>query len=563
MAKQRYPHVNKANKYARDVVAGKIPACEFVRLACQRHLNDLKREKNKNYIYRFDRAAGEKICAFIGLLQHVKGKWAGTRIQLQPWQCFILAVPFGWVRKSDGLRRFREFYDEVPRKNGKSVVGAGTALFMTFADDEAGAEGYTGATTKAQAWEVFRPAKLMAERSPAFLKHFGVEVNAERLVSVKSGSWLQPIIGKPGDGASPHCSIVDEYHEHKTPDLYDTMVTGMGARTQPMQGIITTSGTNLAGPCKAKRNEAIKVLRGEIENDELFAIIYTIDEGDDWQDFDNWIKANPNYGVSVQEDFLRRMHRDAMQIANRRNIILCKHLNIWMNADVAWMNMVEFKKCNLPGFDIDRYSHLNCYCALDLASKKDLSVLSFTFEDGRDLFSFSRYFVPRRTIILPDNRHYQQWLHEGWLIEAGDAITDYSFIEDELLSFAKTLNLVSVAYDPFQATQFYTRMVDYGLPLVEIGATVKNFSEPMKELEARILSGHFHHDGSPVTEWCFSNVVAHTDSKDNIFPNKDHEANKIDGAVAQIMNVNRIIVGPPEDDNEEAGVFDWNELNEA
>ncbi len=548
MAQQKYPHVNTANRYARDVVAGRVAACEYVVLACQRHLNELKREKQKNFIYRFDREAGEKICYFAELFPHVKGKWAGTKIQLQPWQCFILVVAFGWKRKSDGMRRFREIYAEVERKNGKSVLGAIIALYMTFADGEAGAEGYTGATTEKQAWEVFRPAKLMAERTPDFLEYYGVEVNAKRLVSLKSGSWLEPIIGKPGDGASPHCSIVDEYHEHKTPDLYDTMVTGMGARTQPMQAVITTAGTNLAGPCKAKRNEAVKVLRCEVENDELFAIIYTIDEGDDWQVFDNWIKANPNYGVSVQEDFLRRMHRDAMQTPNRRNIILCKHLNMWMNADVAWMNMVEFKKCGLQGFDIDRYSHLDCYCALDLASKKDLSVLTFSFVDGRDLFSFSRYFVPRRTIALPDNRHYQQWLHEGWLIEAGDAITDYQFIEDELLEFAKTLKIVSVAYDPFQATQFYTRMVDYGLPMIEIGATVKNFSEPMKELEARILSGHFHYDGNPVTEWCFSNVVAHTDKKDNLFPNKDYPENKIDGAVAQIMAMNRIIVGAPDEE---------------
>lgn len=563
MAKQKYPHVNKANKYARDVIAGRILACEFVRLACKRHLDELKREKNANFIYRFDREAGEKICKFAELFPHVKGKWAGTKIQLQPWQCFILAVPFGWVRKSDGLRRFREIYDEVPRKNGKSILGAIIALYMTFADGEAGAEGYTGATTEKQAWEVFRPAKLMTERSPEFQEHFGIEVNAKRLVSLDSGSWLEPLIGKPGDGASPHCSIVDEYHEHKTSDLYDTMVTGMGARTQPMQGVITTAGIYLQGPCKAKRNEAIKVLRCEIENDELFAIIYTIDEGDDWQDFDNWIKANPNFGVSVQKDFLVRMHRDAMQIANRRNIILCKHLNLWMNADVAWMNMIEFKKCRLLDFDIDRYSHLNCYCSLDLASKIDLSTLVFTFEDGKDLFSFSKYYVPKKTIILPDNRHYQQWLHEGWLTESGGAVTDYKFIEDDLLEFAKMLNLVSVGYDPFQATQFYTRMVDFGLPMVEIAPTVKNFSEPMKELEARVLAGQFHHDGNPITEWCFSNIVAHTDKKDNIYPNKEYPENKIDGGVAQIMNMNRILVGPPEDEHSDPGVFDWDELDEV
>ncbi len=555
MARQKYPHVNIANKYARDVVAGRIAACVFVQLACQRHLDELKREKQKNFIYRFDRAAGEDVCYFAELFPHVKGKWAGTNIHLQPWQCFILVVAFGWKRKSDGLRRFREIFALVPRKNGKSVLGAIIALYLTFADGEAGAEGYTGATTEKQAWEVFGPARQMALRTPAFLEHYGVEVHAKRLVSLNSNSWLEPLIGKPGDGSSPHCSIVDEYHEHKTPDLYDTMVTGMGARTQPMQAVISTAGTNLKGPCKVKQKEAEKVLRGELTNEELFVIIFTIDDTDDWQDLEVWKKANPNYGVSVQEDFLIRMHRDAMQLASKQNIIRCKHLNQWMNADVAWMNMVEFNKTADSSLDISVFSHLDAYGAVDLSSKIDLASLGIAFEYEEVVYGFYRYYLPRRTINLPENHHYQQWRHEGWLIEAGEAVIDYSFIEQDLLNFARMLNFAVVGYDPYQATQFATRMMDQGLPMVEIPHTVKNLSEPMKELEGRVLSGKFKHDGNPITTFCFSNVVAHVDKKDNIYPNKEFHENKIDGAVVTIMNMNRIIVGPPEYETEIENAF--------
>jgi len=548
MTRQKYPHVNTANRYARDIVSGKIPACEFVKLACQRHLNDLKREKNKNFIYRFDRAAGEKICVFAELLPHVKGKWAGQNIQLQPWQCFILAVLFGWLKKSDGLRRFIEFYDEVPRKNGKSIIGAVISLYMFCADGEPGAEVYSGATTEKQAWEVFRPAKLMVERTPALREHYGIEVCAKNLHSIESGSRFEPLIGKPGDGSSPHCSIVDEYHEHKTPDLHDTMKTGQGARTQPMLGVITTGGVNLQCPCYDKRNEAIKVLRGEIENDELFAIIYTIDDSDDWEDFDNWIKANPNYGVSVNKEFLARQHRDALQIASKQNILRCKHLNQWMNADVAWMNMAELRKCADTSLEISQVSHLPCYVGLDLASKIDIAGMIFVFVDDKDIYAFWKNYLPKQTIDRPENRHYQTWRHEDRIIETGQAVTDYALIESDLLEAAAIFNIEAIAYDPFQATQFFTRMDSVGLPMVEVRNTVLNFSEPMKELEARIMSGKFHYDGDPVATWFFSNVVAHTDKKDNIFPHKEFAQNKIDGVVSLIMAMNRILVGPEENE---------------
>lgn len=258
MSRKSYPNVNAANQYARDVVRGKIVACQFVIQACQRHLDDLMAEKSKSFRYRFDKDLAERAAKFIQLLPHTKGEWAFKRmpITLEPWQLFVICCAFGWVNKGSRLRRFREVYTEIPRKNGKSAISAGVALYCFACDNEFGAEVYSGATTEKQAWEVFRPARLMCKRTPMLTEAFGIEVNASNMNRPEDGARFEPLIGNPGDGSSPHCAVVDEYHEHATDALYTTMLTGMGARRQPLMWAITTAGYNIEGPCYDKRREA-------------------------------------------------------------------------------------------------------------------------------------------------------------------------------------------------------------------------------------------------------------------------------------------------------------------
>ena len=240
MSRKSYPNVNAANQYARDVVRGKIVACQFVIQACQRHLDDLMAEKSKSFRYRFDKDLAERAAKFIQLLPHTKGEWAFKRmpITLEPWQLFVICCAFGWVNKGTRLRRFREVYTEIPRKNGKSAISAGVALYCFACDNEFGAEVYSGATTEKQAWEVFRPARLMCKRTPMLTEAFGIEVNASNMNRPEDGARFEPLIGNPGDGSSPHCAVVDEYHEHATDALYTTMLTGMGARRQPLMWAI-------------------------------------------------------------------------------------------------------------------------------------------------------------------------------------------------------------------------------------------------------------------------------------------------------------------------------------
>jgi phage terminase large subunit-like protein len=547
----RHPHVDAGLKYARDVVAGRIIACVYVRQACRRQLDDLERQSQKSWPYRFDRGRGERFCRFMELLPHTKGKWAhkAERIKLESWQQFELTTVFGWVRKDNGLRRFREMYEEVPRKNGKSIKAAGIGLYMFSSDGEYGAEVYSGATSEKQAWEVFRPARLMAKRTPDLCEAYGIEVNASNLSRPDDGSRFEPLIGKPGDGASPSCTIVDEFHEHDTPELYDTMDTGMGAREQPLKVIITTAGSNIAGPCYEKRAQVIKILAGVIKNEEIFGIIYTVDKDDDPTTEEALRKANPNYDVSVRGDYLMSRLRDARQMPSRLATFKTKHLNIWVGARNAWMNMQAWAKAPARK-SLDELAGRRCIIGLDLASKIDVAALLLLFlptEQDPYYHLHGRYYLPEEMVedgAHANASHYAGWNKQGFLTLTPGNVIDFDRIEEDLRDFASRFDVVEVPYDPWQATQLATGLLEEGLPMVEYRATVQNFSEPMKELEKLVLQKRLAHGNCPVLTWMMSNVVAKIDAKDNIFPRKEFPQNKIDGVVALIMAIARAISNP-------------------
>lgn len=546
MPQVKHHHVSLARAYVRDVLGGKIAVCKWVRLACERQRRDLQAAKTAAFGYYFDPIAAEKICDFVRRLRHVKGKWAGQTIQLEPWQCFILTTIFGWRRKSDGARRFRQAYLEIPRKNGKSIFAAGIGLYMLVADNEAGAEVYSGATSEHQAWEVFRPAKMMATSTPGFREHFRVSISAGTISVPANGSRFQTLIGNPGDGASPHCAIHDEFHEHKTPEQSDTMKTGMGARMQPLQLYITTAGSNLAGPCYDKRKEICKVLESILHFEDVFGIIYTIDDDDDWTDLRAWRKANPNFGISVFEDFMAARRLEGIQIASRANEILRKHLNVWTNASTAWMNMVEWRACaDAP--PIEEFSGEVCTQGVDLSTKIDIASRARLFTKLIDgvvhYYAYVDHYLPEKALEdSPNKAAYEGWSKTGRLHVTPGGATDIDQIEEDIEAVVKQFEAGDIGYDPFQAQQMANHLNDKGFAMVEVRPTVLNFSEPMKELEALVKTGRFHHDGDPVLEWMVSNVVAHYDKKDNIYPNKERPENKIDGVIAVLMALARLTV---------------------
>ena len=490
------------------------------------------------------------------LMPHTKGKWAAKqeRLVFQPWQHFIECNLFGWVHKETGLRRFREAYEEEPRKNGKSARLAARGTYLFCADGEAGAEVYSGATTEKQAYEVYRPAFQMVLKSPGLRSRYGIEQsgnpkNPGPMYITDDMSKFETIIGKPGDGSSPHGALIDEYHEHDTDHMVDAMQTGMGAREQPLLSIITTAGSNLGGPCYEKRKDIIRILEGQVQDETVFGIIYGIDEDDAWDDPESLIKANPNYGISVFPDFLLAQLSQARRSASKQNAYRTKHLNQWVGARTAWMNMLAWQR-QKRAFDLSEMRGRPCWIGVDLASKKDVAALVMLFDLGAEYVCIPRFYVPESA--LEENAKYRDFATAGDLIVTPGEQTDTEFIENDLLEIASKVSIESVAFDDWQANDIMTRLQKTSLKekIIVFNQTVRNMSEPMKEVEARVISRKLWHDGNTVMTWMMGNVSARVDAKENIYPRKDNESDplcKIDGVVGLIMAMGRALQGkqPP------------------
>ena len=554
-------YVDAALAYARQVVAGDISACKWTRLACQRQLDDLERPQSPDWPFVFDIERAERPCEFIELLPHIKGKWAREKrlIALEGWQCFVITTVFGWVKFVDSgdaeipgrwLRRFREGYTEVPRKNAKSTLSSGLALYMLTADGEQGAEVYSAATTRDQARIVFDDAKAMAERTPDLRTHLGLAILQHGLTVANTASSFRPLAaeGSTLDGLNVHFAVIDELHAHKTRAVYDVIDTARGAREQSLLWNITTAGTDRAGICYERRTHVTKMLGGQVSDDSLFGIIYTIDDGDDPHDPASWAKANPNWMKSVLPDDMESASRKGAAMPSAMGNFLTKRLNVWVNADSAWMDMPAWDRCADLTLNDDRVRGMKCIAALDLASKVDIAAKVKLFEDESTgkYFVKSNFYLPERAVEQSGNSQYEGWQRSKWLTVTPGEVTDFDHIEDELAADLSAYMVEEVAFDPWQATQLASHMIERGAPMVELRATVQNFSEPMKQLEALVLQGKLVHDGNPVLTWMVSNVVCHRDAKDNIYPRKERNENKIDGAVALIMALARAIANRPD-----------------
>lgn len=531
-----------ARQYADAVLAGEIPVGRYVRLACQRFVDDLARAGSGwDFEYRPDLA--DRACNFMQKLPHTKGKWSAKkqRLVLESWQCFIECNLFGWVKAGTEIRRFRESYEEEPRKSGKSIRLAARGLYLFCADGEAGAEVYSGATTEKQAYEVFRPAWQMAQKTPALRERFGIELagnpkNPGPMFVTEDMSRFETTIGKPGDGSSPHAALVDEYHEHDSDHMVDAFQTGMGAREQPLLSIITTAGTNLAGPCYQKRRDVIRILEGQVQDETIFGVIYCLDDDDDWADPENLKKANPNYGVSVFPDFLLAQLAAAKRSASKQNAFRTKHLNQWVGARTIWMNALAWQRQKRE-LAIEEFRNCPCFAAVDLASKRDVAALVLLFEKAGEYFVVPRFYVPESA--LEDNDKYRDFVTDGVLIATPGSMTDYEFIETDILGLAAKLDIRKLGFDEWQANYLITRLqTTFEDRIVVFNQTVRNMSEPMKEVEARTINRTLWHDGNPVLTWMMGNVAAKIDAKENIYPRKDNESDplcKIDGVVGLIM----------------------------
>lgn len=552
------PSLNKPNyfeiscRYARGVLSGRIPACSLVKKACERQLDDLDRYGDgKRFIY--DAEAGDRICWFIEHLTHVKGELAGQEIKLEPWQVFILHTTFSW-KTTEGIRRFRRVYIEVPRGNGKSSLSSGVALFCLCGDREPGAEVYSFATTRDQAKIVFGDAKEMARQNPKLKRAFDLQVLATSLYVPKTNSYFQAksAEGSTLDGLNTHLAVIDELHAHKTRAVYDVVETSLGKRRNSLMWVITTAGFDTAGICYEVRSFVKQILNKEAQDESQFGIIYGLDEGDDWTSEEALQKANPNWGVSVRPEIITSLQAKAIARPSAANNFKTKHLDVWCSAASSWMDMPAWNLCR-RSIALSDFEGFDCYMGLDLGAKNDLTAKVLVFpveENGRlNYYVFGTYYAPRAALLKSGNSQYDGWETLGYLKVTEGAVTDFNQIEADILEDCSRFRVKSVAYDPWQATQLATRLSDNDVPMVEYRNTVQNMSDPMKWLEALVQDKRLIHEGDPALTWMMGNVVAKRDFKDNVFPRKEVYENKIDGAVALIMALGLCV------NEENAGAF--------
>jgi phage terminase large subunit-like protein len=549
-----------ASRYTEQVIAGKIPACKWVRLACERQQSDLVKQDSDDFPYVYDPEKGIRVCKFIEKLPHIAG-FPG-RIKLEPWQVFIVMTVFSWLRSGTGFRRFRRAYTEIPRGNGKSLLMAAIGLYMAFMDGEPGAEVYVAAVSKDQTKHVFElAAKPMALRTPEFLTKYGIQVQSHSIFQPSTTSFFRPLASKVNtlDSLNIHFGIIDELHSHPSPEVYQSLDTGTGKRDNSMLWCITTAGSDRSGICYDRRIYVSNILRKKAKAETWFGIIYTIDDGDDWASEESVRKANPNWAVSVKSDDVMPKLREAMTQASAAPNFKTKHLNIWVGADHAWMDLLRWNKCADVSLNEDDFRGKSAIIGLDLASKLDLLAAVKLFWEDKDTetvdrrtgeksvslkrhyYVFGTYWTNEENVTNSKNASYAGWQQEGRLEISPGATNDYNRVEDWIKDSAKMYQVLEVAHDPYQAVELVNHLTEECITMVEIPQMPKHLSEPMKELEAAVYDGRFHFDGDPVLTWAISNVVAHADKNDNLFPNKERPENKIDPATALLTGLNRVM----------------------
>lgn len=541
-------HEDDVQSYVTDVMCKSIPACTWTREAVSRYAHDmLYAQEAEDPLFYFDTHSAIRAIEFIQLLKHSKGKWAGSRISLEPWQKFIVWNIFGWKWSSTGYRRFTRAYIEVARKNAKTTLASAIGDYMMIADGEAGAEIYSVATKRDQAkisWEIARSMvqSNSSLKSRSKLLHNRIVVGDSVFVPLSYDD-------KSEDGHSPHMAIIDEYHQHSGDGMVVAMETGMGARTQPLLFIITTAGFDKNSACYIEHERAQHILEESSVDESYFAIIYTLDEGDDWKDPRVWKKANPNLDVSVFSDYVSRMVVQATDSPTKTNAVLTKNFNIWTQAYSRWINYEKWSSGNLDTFDEGELLGRECYGGLDLSTTVDMSafVLSFPPQDVNEKHKkLYWFFMPEGNIM--DRAHESKvplvlWSDMGYITLTPGDVIDYDFIESVIMTAAEHYNIREIAFDPYNSTEIVSHVQDEGINMVQFRQGYLSMNPACKEYERLLMKGQFATGDNPVMNWMIANVEVDTDPAGNIKPRKPRRdsGKKIDGVVADIMATSRAL----------------------
>lgn len=523
--------VHPCTQYAIDVIEGRRVAGQSERLACQRHLDDLARaESDSSWQWIFDESKADKIFTWFSYCKHVEGPKAGQPIELEPFQQFDLGVVFGWVHRLTGLRRFEKAYIQEARKNGKSTIMSGCALYLMCGDGEESPNVYCAAVDREQARIVYKSAMAMARKSQDIQKR--LKIRDYMISHVARGGELKALSRDTHnkDGLNPSGAIIDEYHAHPTSEIYDLLWSAWGQRAQALLMIITTAGfeTN-ENPCYREADYCRSILAGTIQNERYFVMIRELDAKDDEHDPANWIKANPLRAATP--DGLQKLmeqhneafgSRDPAKVRNFR----VKHLNKWVNETEDSYIGDLLPRWSELGVSREVFLEMTkgrkCVEGVDLSQKIDLTAAGFLFalEDGR-IAVCAHGFMPESGVAKhekTDKIPYRDWQAEKWLTVTEGDVTDYDAIKSHMhdCELNNSWNIHEFGYDPYNATHLANDLQKDGYTVIEVRQGVRTLSEPTKLFREMVSQGLVVHDGSPLLTWCLGNARVEQDSNENI-----------------------------------------------
>ena len=511
-------------------------------------LKKYKPTKFKAKTSKYDENLADYAVNFIECLSHTKGTWAGKPFELLDWQEQIIRDLFGTV-KPNGYRQFNTAYIEIPKKMGKSELAAAVALLLTCGDGEERAEVYGCAADRQQASIVFEVAADMVRMCPALNKRVKILASQKRIVFKPTNSFYQVLSAEAYSkhGFNIHGVVFDELHTQPNRKLFDVMTKGSGdARTQSLYFLITTAGTDTNSICYETHQKALDIIDGRKHDPTFYPVIYGADESDDWTDPKVWKKANPSLGITVGIDKVKAACESAKQNPAEENSFRQLRLNQWVKQAIRWMPMDKWDVC---GFKVDEKSLEGrvCYGGLDLSSTTDITsfVLVFPPEDEDDKFVVLPYFwIPEDTLDLRvkrDHVPYDLWEKQGWLKTTEGNVVHYGFIETFIEELEQKYNIREIAFDRWGAVQMVQNLEGMGFTVVPFGQGFKDMSPPTKELMKLTLEQKIAHGAHPVLRWNMDNIFIRTDPAGNIKADKEKSTEKIDGAVATIMALDRAI----------------------
>lgn len=524
-------------KYIQDVLNNKVIACKSIKLACNRFLSFLEKEQ-----YYFDDAAVQRVINFISLIRHYLGKHNGKPFILQAWQTLIIASIYGFKHKKDDTRVCRNAFILMARKNGKSALCAALSLYHLIADNEAAGEIFFAANSREQ-------AKILLSITSNFAKSLDVKgktISTYRDLIKFKNNFIKVVSSDTSklDGYNLSFAIIDEEHEAKDSKMIDIISSSMGMRLQPLLIEISTAGFNTFGICKEKYNTCKEILNKLKEDDSLQAFIFELDESDNWDDANTWIKANPNLDITVTSDFLQSEITKAKNTPSLEVSVKTKNLNQWLSTSSVWIQDIHIIN-STQKLKIEDFSGLCCYCGVDLSAVSDLTAVSYLFDTDGKYYFFNRYFLPASALSDNSNAElYKRWNRQGLLNVTEGNVTDYDYILNDILKTNNITYIDSIHYDSWNATQFAISATEAGLNMQPYSQAIGNFNKPTKEFERLLLNNQIVIDDNEITRYCFKNVTLKTDHNDNCKPVKTQRQNKIDGVIAMLQSLGGMLQQP-------------------